>query len=62
MDSRKNKPNHSEASPVQKPQPSSAKKSYAAPSLVEYGSIAKLTQGSATNGADGGAGKKNPCL
>jgi hypothetical protein len=41
---------------------STAKKAYSAPSLVEYGSIAKLTQGVATNGNDMGAGKLNPCL
>ena len=36
---------------------------YEPPRLIEYGSIAKLTQGSATVGSDAGAGFKNmQCL
>jgi len=39
------------------------KKPYATPRLIEYGSIAKLTQGASTVGNDAGAGFKNPqCL
>jgi hypothetical protein len=38
-------------------------KPYEPPRLVEYGSIAKLTQGSATVGNDAGAGFRNmACL
>jgi len=41
-----------------------SKKSYASPRLVEYGSIAKLTQSGAGSGADGGlvAGMMMTCL
>lgn len=39
------------------------KKPYETPRLIEYGSIAKLTQGAATVGNDGGAGFMNTqCL
>jgi len=39
------------------------KKVYARPSLVEYGSIAKLTQSGSGSGADGGAiGMSMVCL
>lgn len=41
----------------------STKRSYARPSLVTYGSIAKLTQGGAGSGGDGGsAGMSMVCL
>ena len=41
-----------------------AKKTYVAPSLVEYGSIEKLTQTGSGTGADGGmvAGMQMACL
>ncbi len=39
------------------------KKTYVAPHLVEYGSVAKLTQGANTVGNDFGAGfMNNQCL
>ncbi len=39
------------------------KKPYATPRLIEYGSIAKLTQGTLTVGADSGPqGKNSQCL
>lgn len=34
-----------------------ARKPYASPKLVEYGTIAKLTQGALTVGNDGGVGR-----
>ena len=37
-----------------------AKKRYASPRLVEYGSLAKLTHGAGSNRAD--AGSTKPCL
>ena len=40
-----------------------ARKTYETPRLVSYGSISKLTQGSATVGNDGGSGMMNmQCL
>jgi len=42
-----------------------AKRTYATPRLTEYGSVAKLTQGSASLQSDGGGGggfKKAACL
>ena len=40
-----------------------ARKTYETPRLVSYGSITKLTQGSATVGTDGGLGFMNmQCL
>jgi hypothetical protein len=40
-----------------------ARKTYETPRLVSYGSITKLTQGSATVGTDGGLGMMNmQCL
>jgi hypothetical protein len=43
------------------PQPS--RKTYETPRLMRYGSISKLTQGSATVGNDGGSGMMNmQCL
>jgi hypothetical protein len=40
-----------------------ARKTYETPRLVSYGSISKLTQGSATVGSDGGSGMMNmQCL
>jgi hypothetical protein len=45
------KDEHDEASPA-----SADRKPYEPPRLVEYGSIAKLTQGSRTFFNDGGAG------
>jgi len=38
------------------------KKPYAAPRLIEYGTIAKLTQGTATVGADANQGMNPQCL
>jgi len=40
------------------------KKRYRTPELIEYGSVAKLTQSSAGSGADGGgnASKMKSCL
>jgi hypothetical protein len=38
------------------------RKNYAQPVLIEYGSIAKLTQGTGSVGNDGGPGMMNPCL
>jgi hypothetical protein len=46
-----------EASEPGDPQPS--RKTYETPRLVSYGSISKLTQGSATVGNDGGLGMMN---
>jgi hypothetical protein len=43
--------------------PRPARKTYETPRLVSYGSISKLTQGSATVGNDGGSGMMNmQCL
>jgi hypothetical protein len=40
-----------------------AKKRYSRPTLVVYGSITKLTQGSSGSGTDAGPGKRaTPCL
>ena len=41
-----------------------AKKAYRSPELVEYGSVAKLTQATAGSGADGGkkASQMKACL
>lgn len=39
---------------------SESRKAYSKPILVEYGSIAKLTQGGASAGGDGGS--MQPCL
>ena len=40
-----------------------SRKPYLRPVLTEYGSVAKLTQGSLTQGNDGPMGKtRNPCL
>lgn len=38
------------------------KKPYASPALVEYGTIAKLTQGSLTNMNDGVNSRRMSCL
>jgi hypothetical protein len=47
----------------QESQPEMLKKTYSSPSLMEYGSIAKLTQGGNGSGADGGpAGMSMVCL
>ena len=46
-----------EASDPDGPQP--PRKTYETPRLVSYGSISKLTQGSATVGNDGGSGMMN---
>ena len=43
--------------------PSPARRPYTKPTLVEYGSIAKLTLGTSTNQSDGvGGGFKMSCL
>jgi hypothetical protein len=39
----------------------STKKTYISPSLLEYGNIAKLTQGGGNSGGDGASGMM-PCL
>ena len=36
--------------------PNAARRAYVAPQLLEYGSVAKLTQGGARSRADGGSG------
>ncbi len=47
----------------QVPKKRSDKKPYATPRLIEYGSIAKLTQGTLTVGADSGPqGMNSQCL
>lgn len=40
----------------QESHPEVIKKQYASPRLIEYGSLAKLTQGGSNKGADTGAG------
>jgi hypothetical protein len=53
----------SERDSAQHPTPEGGKKPYERPRLIEYGSIAKLTQGSMTVGADSGPAGMNPqCL
>lgn len=47
--------------PSDQKSPSSARKPWSAPKLLEYGPIGKLTQGSSGNKADGGTTKKK-CL
>ena len=44
--------------------PRKGRKAYATPSLVEYGSVAKLTQGTLTRQSDGKTGgfKRKNCL
>jgi hypothetical protein len=42
--------------------PAHARQSYEAPRLGEYGSVAKLTQGTLTTMNDGGGGVKMKCL
>jgi hypothetical protein len=50
------------ARPVQEKR-GEAKKRYSRPTLVVYGSITKLTQGSSGSGVDAGVGKRAlPCL
>jgi hypothetical protein len=47
----------------QVPKKRRGKKPYAAPRLIEYGTIAKLTQGTLTVGTDSGPqGKNSQCL
>jgi len=49
--------------PADPTDPQLSRKTYETPRLVSYGSISKLTQGSATVGNDGGAGMMNmQCL
>ena len=50
--------------PERAPDGRERKRPYATPRLTEYGSVAKLTQGSASLQADGGGGgfKKAACL
>ena len=40
----------------------SQKKAYAPPELIEYGSVAKLTQGTRTRKSDGGNWRRRMCL
>ena len=42
--------------------PRHAKKPYVKPALTEYGSVAKLTRGSAGSVADGASGMMKMCL
>ena len=42
--------------------PREAKRPYAAPRLIEYGSVAKLTQGFGSLQADGGSTFRRTCL
>ena len=44
------------STPPQPPSPAPNRRRYTRPTLVEYGSIEKLTQGSATRGGDGSGG------
>ena len=49
--------------PRKAPSPLAPRQQYQKPTLTEYGSIAKLTQGSRTNSSDGvGGGFKMNCL
>ncbi len=48
--------------PKAEPAPGRARRPYKAPALVEYGSVAKLTQGSSGTKSDGGGTSKRPCL
>jgi hypothetical protein len=61
MDRERNGPPSSD--PIERPG-GSTRKPYRAPQLIEYGSVAKLTQSSAGSGADGSAkaGKMKTCL
>ena len=43
-------------------QPRPGKRPYRSPELVEYGSVAKLTQGSLTTQGDATSGFKKACL
>jgi hypothetical protein len=42
--------------------PQARKRPYATPRLIEYGSVAKLTQGGGSLQADGGSTFKRTCL
>ena len=48
--------------PKDEPAPGRARRPYKAPTLVEYGSVAKLTQGSSGTRYDGGGTSRRPCL
>jgi hypothetical protein len=49
--------------PVDQRQPKERKRPYSAPRLTEYGSVAKLTQGSGSSASDPGGGfRKTSCL
>ena len=39
-----------------------SKRPYASPVLIEYGTVAKLTQGTRTRKSDGGNFRRSPCL
>ncbi len=51
--------NWPQAPPAKNVQP---RRPYTPPTLVSFGSVAKLTQGSAGSAADGGSGMFMPCL
>ncbi len=45
------------------PRPPARKRAYAPPTLTEYGSVAKLTQGGGSRVSDGGSTQRaGPCL
>ena len=48
--------------PKAPPVPGRARRPYKKPTLVEYGSVAKLTQGSSGTRNDGGGTSMRPCL
>ena len=48
--------------PKAEPAPGRARRPYKTLTLVEYGSVAKLTQGSSGTRSDGGGTSKRPCL
>jgi hypothetical protein len=49
--------------PPRKDPETAGRRQYRKPKLTEYGSIAKLTQGTRTRNSDGpGGGFRNPCL
>lgn len=54
MDDKAKKQKSFHSTPTQRVSKTPGRKAYARPSLVEYGSIAKLTQGGASAGSDGG--------
>jgi hypothetical protein len=59
QDNEKSSDKNGRSGPEAKP---ASRKPYVSPVLVEYGTIAKLTQGSKTMNTDGVNSKKSTCL